>query len=124
MAGAGGGGAGSTGGSNTGSGTGTGGAVGQPTSLNITGSTQYNVAMGGLGGSTTYNPGLNGANGKGGGGYGIYSSGGPSGSGGSGRVYLKMLTENYSGNTTGSPGVSTTGAYTVLTFTGSGTYTT
>jgi hypothetical protein len=34
-----------------------------------------------------------------------------------------MLTENYSGVTTGSPTVTTSGLETILTYTGSGTYT-
>ena len=46
-----------------------------------------------------------------------------SGSGGSGLVVIKLLTSDYSGTTTGSPSVSTSGSYTILTYTGSGTYT-
>ena len=44
-------------------------------------------------------------------------------SGGSGVVILRMPTVNYSGTTTGSPTVSTSGTDTILTFTGSGSYT-
>lgn len=46
------------------------------------------------------------------------------GGGGSGIVFLKMLTTNYSGTTTGSPTVTTSGDYTILKYTGSGSYTT
>jgi len=44
------------------------------------------------------------------------------GSGGSGVVILRLLTSEYSSSTTGSPTVTTDGDYTVLTYTGSGTY--
>jgi len=43
--------------------------------------------------------------------------------GGSGIVILRMDTAVYSGVTTGSPAVSVDGAYTVLQFTSSGSYT-
>ena len=60
----------------------------------------------------------------GGGGGGSYSSGShPTGAdGGDGVVILRMLTEKYSGTTTGSPTVTTDGLYTVIKFTGTGTY--
>jgi hypothetical protein len=45
------------------------------------------------------------------------------GSGGSGVVILRMPTIKYSGTTTGSPTVTTDGSDTILTYTGSGTYT-
>ena len=45
-------------------------------------------------------------------------------SGGSGVVILRMPTVRYSGTTTGSPIVTTDGSDTILTYTGSGTYTT
>ena len=45
------------------------------------------------------------------------------GQGGSGVVILRMPTANYSGTTTGSPTVGTSGSDTILTFTGSGSYT-
>jgi hypothetical protein len=45
-------------------------------------------------------------------------------SGGSGVIILRLLTTRYSGTTTGSPTITTDGLYTILTFTGSGSYTT
>ena len=66
--------------------------------------------------------------GSGGGGAGGIGSGangsGDGGNGGSGVVILRMPTINYSGTTTGSPTVTTDGTDTILTYTGSGTYTT
>ncbi len=50
-------------------------------------------------------------------------AGSPSATGGSGVVILRMPTASYSGTTTGSPSVSTSGSDTILTFTGSGSYT-
>jgi hypothetical protein len=46
-----------------------------------------------------------------------------SGSGGSGVVILRMATANYSGTTTGSPTVTTSGSDTILEFNASGSYT-
>jgi hypothetical protein len=43
--------------------------------------------------------------------------------GGSGVVILRLTTSDYSGTTTGSPTVSTSGGDTILTYTGSGSYT-
>jgi len=43
--------------------------------------------------------------------------------GGSGVVILRMLTSDYTGTTSGSPGVTTSGSYTILTYNSSGTYT-
>ena len=45
------------------------------------------------------------------------------GAGGSGVVILRMATGQYTGTTSGSPGVTTSGSDTILTFTGSGSYT-
>lgn len=62
--------------------------------------------------------------GGGGGGGGYFSStlwGG--GNGGSGVVFISVPTTKYTGTTTGSPTVTTNGAYTVMKFTASGTYT-
>jgi hypothetical protein len=58
--------------------------------------------------------------GSGGGGANDVNAGG---SGGSGVVILRMLTTKYSGTTTGSPTVSTSGADTILVYNASGTYT-
>ena len=68
-------------------------------------------------------PGNGTANTGGGGGGGQSSSPGTGGDGGSGVVILRMPTASYSGTTTGSPTVGTSGSDTILTFTGSGTYT-
>ena len=43
--------------------------------------------------------------------------------GGTGVVFLKMATANYTGTTTGSPTVTTSGSDTIVKFTGTGTYT-
>jgi hypothetical protein len=59
--------------------------------------------------------------GGGGGGGSTSSSGG--GNGGSGVVILSIPTANYTGIKTGSPTVTTSGIYTILTFTASGSYT-
>ena len=62
----------------------------------------------------------NNGGGGGGGGEDKYTSG----AGGSGVVILRLLSTSYSGTTTGSPTVATDGLYKVITFTGTGTYTT
>jgi hypothetical protein len=95
----------------------------------ITGSS---VTRGGGGGGI--NNGVNTTGGDGGGGTGDSSgtanTGGGGGgnqsfatNGGSGIVILRMTTANYSGTSTGSPTVTTSGADTILTFTGTGSYT-
>jgi hypothetical protein len=43
--------------------------------------------------------------------------------GGSGRVHLQIPTASYTGTTTGSPAVSTSGGYTILQYTSTGSYT-
>ena len=58
-----------------------------------------------------------------GGGGGGAQAGGVGGNGGSGIVILSIPTASYTGTTTGSPTVSTSGANTILKFTGSGSYT-
>jgi hypothetical protein len=58
----------------------------------------------------------------GGGGGGKYSST-PSNAGGSGVIILRLATAKYSGTTTGSPTVSTSGSDTILVFNGSGSIT-
>jgi hypothetical protein len=68
--------------------------------------------------------GVNGATNTGGGGGGNGGgSGFASGSGGSGVVILSVPTANYSGTTTGSPTVTTSGSNTIIKFTASGSYT-
>ena len=78
-------------------------------------------SVGGSGGGGTGDTGTAGTinTGSGGGG----DRNGTAGSGGSGVVILRMPTANYSGTTTGSPTVSTSGSDTILIFTGSGSYT-
>ena len=98
---------------------------GAGTSVSITGSA---VTYGGGGASS-------GSGGSGGGGTGstngtanLGGGGGAAGTitgaGGSGVVILRMATADYSGVTTGSPTVTTSGSDTILKFTSSGTYTT
>ena len=94
----------------------------------------WNQSSGGLGGGGAGGVNTNGSAGNGtagtantGGGGGAASKaaggGNSGGSGGSGVVILRLLTALYSGTTTGSPTVTTDGLYTVIKFTGSGTYT-
>jgi hypothetical protein len=59
----------------------------------------------------------------GGGGGGGNSTGNAGGNGGSGVVILSVPTANYSGTTTGSPTVTTSGSNTIMKFTVSGSYT-
>jgi hypothetical protein len=59
--------------------------------------------------------------GGGGGGYPPNATAG--GSGGSGVVIISVPTAKYSGTTTGSPTITTSGANTIIKFTGTGTYT-
>jgi hypothetical protein len=140
---AGGGGAGAVGGSSSSPNTG-GASGGNGTASSITGSS-VTRAGGGAGGS--YGSGTVGTGGTGGGGNGGNTStsatagtantgggGGASGNnlggipqvagaGGKGVVILSVPTASYSGTTTGSPTVTTSGANTILQFNGSGTYT-
>jgi len=84
-------------------------------------------AAGGLGGggagSVGTSPGSPGQANTGGGGGATGT--GNSGAGGSGVVIISVPTANYSGTTTGSPTITTSGANTIIKFanTGSGTYT-
>ena len=112
---------------------------GNGASNSITGTATYYAGGGGGGGSSS-----GGAGGLGGGGGGSAGAGTPNtggggaggswtnngnlgvqkgGNGGSGVVILRMPTLNYTGVTTGSPTVTTSGSDTILTYTGSGTYT-
>jgi hypothetical protein len=138
---AGGGGGGNNGGDVTSSSVGGSGGGGFPSG--ITGSF---VAYSGGGGGATYGGGTPGAGGAGGGGAGangsangtagtVNTGGGgggadmtsttfySSGAGGSGIVVLSVPTANYSGTTTGSPTVTTSGTNTIIKFTASGSYT-
>lgn len=80
---------------------------------------------GGAGGATQSASGTAGTTntGSGGGGGGGDDASNAGGNGGSGIVILRMPTAKYSGITTGSPSVTTSGSDTILTFTGSGSYT-
>ena len=131
----GGGGAGAVGANDTGNGNG-----GAGLASSITGSSVTRAGGGGGGPHTSNN--TQGSGGTGGGGAsGITGSAGTAGTtntgggggggsnsaaggaGGSGVVILRMPTTNYSGTTTGSPTVTTSGADTILVFNASGTYT-
>ena len=79
------------------------------------GSGNTGAGSGGAGGGAT--SGANGTNGLGGGG------GGNSGNGGSGVIILSIPTSQYTGTTTGSPTVTTSGSNTIIKFTSNGTYT-
>ena len=137
----GGGGAGAVGGAAVGSNAGNGGAG---TASSITGSS---VTRAGGGGGTIYTSGTQGSGGAGGGGAGVYGGTGTAGTvntggggggsagvggsnsvggaGGKGVIILSMPDASYSGTKTGSPTVATgVSGKTILTFTGSGTYTT
>ena len=87
--------------------------------------TGYNPAPQGGGGNGDAYQGTNGsagtANTGGGGGGGRQAN--PGYNGGSGVVILKVLTADYSGTSSGSPTITTSGDYTILKFTGSGSYT-
>lgn len=78
---------------------------------------------GGAGGNSSTDPVAGTANRGGGGGGAANSSTGIGAAGGSGVVILSVPTASYSGITTGSPTVTTSGSNTILTFTSSGTYT-
>jgi hypothetical protein len=120
----------------------TGGAGGSGLASSITGSS---VTYGGGGGGGVFNTsgsGFGGAGGSGGGGAagndlangtagtvnlggggGGGGNGGNGASGGSGVVILSIPTASYTGTTTGSPTVTTSGSNTILKYTASGTYT-
>lgn len=129
----GGGGAGAIGSSSVG---GAGGAGGAGLSSSITGTSVTRAGGGGGGGSSAGGAGGAGGGGAGavsnatagtantgGGGGGIWSS--TPAAGGSGVVILRYVTADYSGTrtTTGSPSVTTSGIYTILTFNSSGSVT-
>jgi hypothetical protein len=142
-AGGGGGGAGAVGGNGS---SGTGGNGGNGTASSITGSS-VTRAGGGGGGTGGASPAIAGSGGTGGGGAGTATtpstatsgtantgsggggcggnnmSGSTTGAGGKGVVILSMATANYSGTTSGSPTITTSGANTILQFNGDGSYT-
>ena len=122
----------------------TGGVGGAGTSNSITGSAVIYAAGGGGGAYTGGTGGAGGSSGVGGagsvgttvGGAGTINtgsgggggactsgSGGTGGAGGKGVVIISVPTANYTGTTTGSPTVTTSGSNKILTFTSSGTYT-
>ena len=85
------------------------------------GSSDTNLGGDGGGGNGSTSSATNAAVNTGGGGGGNKNQG-VGGSGGSGVVILRMPTSGYSGTTTGSPTVSTSGSDTILTYISSGTY--
>jgi hypothetical protein len=139
-----GGGAAAAGQSGNGAATGSGGVGGSGLETTISGVSVY---LGGGGGGGAQVSGNGGAGGTGGGGGGHGGGGGSGaagtvntggggggtganngstyfgGNGGSGVIYLRIPTVNYTGTSTGSPAVSTSGSYKILKYTGSGTYT-
>jgi hypothetical protein len=85
------------------------------------GSSQGTGGLGG-GGNGAATTGFAGAANTGGGGGGATGSPATGGNGGSGVVILSIPTSQYTGITTGSPTVTTSGSNTILTYTSSGTY--
>ena len=139
------GGAGAGGGSGAvgGNGSTTGGVGGVGTSSSITGTAVFYAGGGGGASSVTGGAGGNGGGGAGGGGgatstgtAGTVNTGGGGGggwaaagqstagaAGGSGIVIISVLSSQYSGITTGSPTITTSGTNTIMKFTASGSYT-
>ena len=136
-AGGGGGGAGGVGGNAVVAPGGNGGNGGVGTASSITGSSVGRAGGGGGGAQATGGTGVNGggaggdtvsgtsgtANTGGGGGGGGGSATTNGGSGGKGVVILSVPTASYSGTSTGSPTVTTSGSNTILQFNGDGSYT-
>ena len=117
---------------------GTGGAGGAGTASSITGSSVTYAGGGGGHGATAGGAGGSGGGGAGGsggpsngtagtanlgGGGGGSRDSGSSGAGGKGVVILSVPTASYSGTSSGSPTITTSGANTILQFNGSGSYT-
>jgi hypothetical protein len=114
-----------------------GGAGGVGLASDITGTSVYYAGGGGGGSFGTGGLGGNGGGGNstgvsatanatdftGGGGGGSKNNGDNAGAGGKGVVILSIPTANYSGTSTGSPTITTSGSNTILKFTGNGTYT-
>ena len=119
------------GGSSGGGGTGPNAGGGSATSSSITGSSVARAGGGGCG--SNVRPGSGGGGGAGSGNNGSATAntgsgggggtGGNAGSGGSGIIILSVPTASYTGTTTGSPTVTTSGSNTIMQFTSSGTYT-
>ena len=78
---------------------------------------------GGVNTTTDSSGGTNLGGGAGGSGGGTASGAGVNNNGGSGIIKLRVLTSKYSGTTSGSPTITTSGSHTFITFTGSGSYT-
>lgn len=78
---------------------------------------------GGAGSNSVGGKGTNGTANTGGGAGGAGGASGAGSTGGSGIIILSVPTANYSGVTTGSPTVTTSGSNKILTYTSSGTYT-
>jgi predicted nucleic acid-binding Zn-ribbon protein len=85
---------------------GTGGSGGGATGANQSAATNATANTGGGGGGGTY-----------------YNTNEAASNGGSGVVIISVPTASYSGTTTGSPSVTTSGSNTILTYTSSGSYT-
>jgi mucin-19 len=103
---------------------GSGRTAGSGLASSITGSSVTYAAGGyGQGTSNYINAGVSGAANTGNGGNGAYSGSANGGNGGSGVVILSVPTVNYTGVTTGSPTVTTSGSNTIIKFTSSGSYT-
>jgi hypothetical protein len=117
-----------------------GGAGGVGTASSITGASVTYAGGGGGAGSVTRGSGGTGGGGAGaqqtgslagvagtantgGGGGGAYSTSFAAGAGGSGIVIISLPTANWTGTTTGSPTITTSGSNTIMTFTTSGSYT-
>ena len=83
--------------------------------------TPQSGGLGGGGAGGVGGPGTNGTANTGGGGGG--NNGNTNGAGGSGVVIISVPTASYSGTTTGSPTVTTSGSDTIIKFTASGSYT-
>ncbi len=99
-----------------------GGGVGRSTLGAGTAATAGGAGGGGAGANTAV-VGTAGTANTGGGGGGGYGTGTNGGAGGSGVVILSIPTSVYTGTTTGSPTITTSGANTILKYTSSGSYT-
>jgi hypothetical protein len=87
------------------------------------GGTAGTGGSGGGGNGSSTGVGANGTANTGGGAGGANAGGNLGGTGGKGVVILSVPTASYSGTSSGSPTITTSGSNTILTFTGSGSYT-